>query len=120
MCFPYARRMLYLYQRSAQRQSRLKGCGSHDDNKDDEADCDRRDRRRHELRCSRCGRGIRARAQRAGRARIGTRALTERNDVQQLAWGGRRKSGGKRYSQGSMTTAAIAGAVVGAIIAKNT
>ena len=43
-----------------------------------------------------------------------------RNDVQQLAWGGRRKSGGKRYSQGSMTTAAIAGAVVGAIIAKNT
>lgn len=43
-----------------------------------------------------------------------------RDDVQQLAWGGRRKSGGKRYSQGSMTTAAIAGAVVGAIIAKNT
>ena len=43
-----------------------------------------------------------------------------RNDVQQLAWGGRRKSGGKRYSQGSMTTAAIAGAVIGAIIAKNT
>ena len=43
-----------------------------------------------------------------------------RNDVQQLAWGGRRKSGSKRYSQGSMTTAAIAGAVVGAIIAKNT
>ena len=43
-----------------------------------------------------------------------------RNDVQQLAWGGRRKSGGKRYSQGSMTTAAIVGAVVGAIIAKNT
>ena len=43
-----------------------------------------------------------------------------RDDVQQLAWGGRRKSGSKRYSQGSMTTAAIAGAVVGAIIAKNT
>ena len=43
-----------------------------------------------------------------------------RDDVQQLAWGGRRKSGGKRDSQGSMTTAAIAGAVVGAIIAKNT
>ena len=43
-----------------------------------------------------------------------------RNDVQQLAWGGRRKSGSKRYSQGSMTTAAIVGAVVGAIIAKNT
>lgn len=43
-----------------------------------------------------------------------------RDDVQQLAWGGRRRSGGKRYSQGSMTTAAIAGAVVGAIIAKNT
>ena len=43
-----------------------------------------------------------------------------RDDVQQLAWGGRRKSGSKRYSQGSMTTAAVAGAVVGAIIAKNT
>ena len=45
-----------------------------------------------------------------------------RNDVQQLAWGGKRKSrkGGKKYSQGSMTTAAIVGAVVGAIIAKNT
>ena len=43
-----------------------------------------------------------------------------RDDVQQLAWGGRRKSGSKRYSKGSMTTAAIAGAVVGAIIAKNT
>ena len=43
-----------------------------------------------------------------------------RDDVQQLAWGGRRKSGSKRYSQGSMTTAAIVGAVVGAIIAKNT
>ena len=41
-----------------------------------------------------------------------------RDDVQQLAWGGRRKSGSKRYSKGSMTTAAIA--VVGAIIAKNT
>ena len=47
-------------------------------------------------------------------------SLDGRDDVQQLAWGGRRKSGGKRYSQGSMTTAAIAGAVVGAIIAKNT
>lgn len=45
----------------------------------------------------------------------------ERSDVQQLAWGGKRKHrGGKSYSQGSMTTAAIAGAVVGAIIAKNT
>ena len=47
-------------------------------------------------------------------------SLDGRDDVQQLAWGGRRKSGSKRYSQGSMTTAAIAGAVVGAIIAKNT
>ena len=44
-----------------------------------------------------------------------------RNDVQQLAWGGKRKKkGGKRYSQGSINTAIIAGAVVGAIIAKNT
>ena len=45
-----------------------------------------------------------------------------RNDVQQLAWGGKRKSrkGGKKYSQGSINTAIIAGAVVGAIIAKNT
>ena len=43
-----------------------------------------------------------------------------RDDVQQLAWGGKRKKGSKRYSQGSMTTAAIVGAVVGAIIAKNT
>ncbi|WP_315004898.1 cell invasion protein SipA [uncultured Selenomonas sp.] len=58
-------------------------------------------------------------------------------DVQQLAWGGKRdrdrdrdrdrrdrdrreKRSGKKYSQGSMTTAAIVGAVVGAIIAKNT
>ena len=47
-------------------------------------------------------------------------SLDGRDDVQQLAWGGRRKSGSKRYSKGSMTTAAIAGAVVGAIIAKNT
>ena len=44
-----------------------------------------------------------------------------RDDVQQLAWGGKRKKkGSKKYSQGSMTTAAIAGAVIGAIIAKNT
>jgi len=44
-----------------------------------------------------------------------------RDDVQKLAWGGKRKKkGSKKYSQGSMTTAAIAGAVVGAIIAKNT
>ena len=42
-----------------------------------------------------------------------------RNDVQQLAWGGRRKSGGKRYSQGSINTAVIAGAVIGAIIARS-
>ena len=47
-------------------------------------------------------------------------SLDGRDDVQQLAWGGRRKSGSKRYSKGSMTTAAIAGAVIGAIIAKNT
>ena len=46
-------------------------------------------------------------------------SLDGRDDVQQLAWGGKCK-GSKRYSQGSMTTAAIAGAVVGAIIAKNT
>ena len=45
----------------------------------------------------------------------------ERSDVQKLAWGGKRKKkGGKRYSQGSINTAIIAGAVVGAIIAKNT
>ena len=43
-----------------------------------------------------------------------------RDDVQQLAWGGRRKSGGKRYSQGSINTAVIAGAVIGAIIARST
>ena len=44
-----------------------------------------------------------------------------RNDVQQLAWGGKgKKKGGKKYSQGSINTAIIAGAVVGAIIAKNT
>ena len=42
-----------------------------------------------------------------------------RNDVQQLAWGGRRKSGSKRYSQGSINTAVIAGAVIGAIIARS-
>ena len=42
-------------------------------------------------------------------------------DVQQLAWGGKRKKkGGKKYSQGSVNTAIIAGAVIGAIIAKNT
>ena len=43
-------------------------------------------------------------------------------EMQQLAWGGNRKArrGGKRYSQGSVNTAIIAGAVVGAIIAKNT
>ena len=52
--------------------------------------------------------------------RVAYTSLDGRDDVQQLAWGGRRKSGSKRYSQGSMTTAAIAGAVVGAIIAKNT
>ena len=34
--------------------------------------------------------------------------------MQQLAWGG------KRYAQGSVNTAIIAGAVIGAIIAKNT
>lgn len=44
-----------------------------------------------------------------------------RDDVQQLAWGGhRKKKGGKKYSQGSVNTAIIAGAVIGAIIAKNT
>ena len=47
-------------------------------------------------------------------------SLDGRDDVQKLAWGGRRKSGSKRYSQGSINTAIIAGAVVGAIIAKNT
>ena len=56
-------------------------------------------------------------------------------DVQQLAWGGKRdrdrdrdrrdrdrreKRSGKKYSQGSVNTAIIAGAVIGAIIAKNT
>jgi len=42
-------------------------------------------------------------------------------DMQQLAWGGKRKKkGGKKYSQGSVNTAIIAGAVIGAIIAKNT
>lgn len=43
-------------------------------------------------------------------------------DMQQLAWGGHRKNrkGGKKYSQGSVNTAIIAGAVIGAIIAKNT
>ena len=43
-------------------------------------------------------------------------------EVQQLAWGGHRKNrkGGKKYSQGSVNTAIIAGAVIGAIIAKNT
>ena len=51
--------------------------------------------------------------------RVAYTSLDGRDDVQQLAWGGKRK-GSKRYSQGSMTTAAIAGAVVGAIIAKNT
>ena len=41
--------------------------------------------------------------------------------MQQLAWGGKRKhKKGKRYSQGSVNTAIIAGAVIGAIIAKNT
>ena len=44
--------------------------------------------------------------------------IGEHNDMQQLAWKGRR--GGKRYSQGSMNTAVIAGALVGAFIAKNT
>ena len=39
----------------------------------------------------------------------------------QLAWGGRKnRKGGKKYSQGSVNTAIIAGAVIGAIIAKNT
>ena len=41
-------------------------------------------------------------------------------DMQQLAWGGKRKKSGKKYSQGSVNTAVIAGAVIGAIIAKNT
>ena len=54
-------------------------------------------------------------------------------DMQQLAWGGKRdrdrdrrdrdrreRRSGKRYSQGSVNTAIIAGAVIGAIIAKNT
>ena len=45
----------------------------------------------------------------------------ERSDVQKLAWGGRKhRKGGKKYSQGSVNTAIIAGAVIGAIIAKNT
>ena len=45
-----------------------------------------------------------------------------RAEVQQLAWGGHRKNrkDGKKYSQGSVNTAIIAGAVIGAIIAKNT
>ena len=45
-----------------------------------------------------------------------------RAEVQQLAWGGHRKNrkGGKKYSQGSVNTVIIAGAVIGAIIAKNT
>lgn len=45
-----------------------------------------------------------------------------RAEVQQFAWGGHRKNrkGGKKYSQGSVNTAIIAGAVIGAIIAKNT
>ena len=44
-----------------------------------------------------------------------------RAEVQQLAWGGRKNcKGGKKYSQGSVNTAIIAGAVIGAIIAKNT
>ena len=49
-------------------------------------------------------------------------SLDGREDVQQLAWGGHRKhrKGGKKYSQGSVNTAIIAGAVIGAIIAKNT
>ena len=48
-------------------------------------------------------------------------SLDGREDVQQLAWGGhRKKKGDKRYSQGSVNTAIIAGAVIGAIIAKNT
>ena len=42
-----------------------------------------------------------------------------RAEVQQLAWGGHRKNR-KKYSQGSVNTAIIAGAVIGAIIAKNT
>ncbi|WP_313993602.1 cell invasion protein SipA [uncultured Selenomonas sp.] len=48
-------------------------------------------------------------------------SLDGRAEVQQLAWGGRKKSkSGKKYSQGSVNTAVIAGAVIGAIIAKNT
>ena len=48
-------------------------------------------------------------------------SLDGREDVQQLAWGGRKnRKGGKKYSQGSVNTAIIAGAVIGAIIAKNT
>ena len=41
------------------------------------------------------------------------------HEVTQLAWH-RKKSKKKGYSQGSMTTAVIAGALIGAIIAKNT
>ena len=49
-------------------------------------------------------------------------SMDGRAEVQQLAWGGHRKNrkGGKKYSQGSVNTAIIAGAVIGAIIAKNT
>ena len=48
-------------------------------------------------------------------------SLDGRDDFQKLAWGvHRKKKGGKKYSQGSINTAIIAGAVVGAIIAKNT
>ena len=47
-------------------------------------------------------------------------SLDGRDDVQKLAWGGKRKKSGKKYSQGSVNTAVIAGAVIGAISAKNT
>ena len=48
-------------------------------------------------------------------------SLDGRDDFQKLAWGGKRKKkSGKKDSQGSVNTAVIAGAVIGAIIAKNT
>ena len=57
----------------------------------------------------------------AGMAEVSASTLSVPQQVQQLAWGGKRKKkSGNRYSQGSINTAIIAGAVVGAIIAKNT
>ena len=53
--------------------------------------------------------------------RVAYTSFDGRDVVQKLAWGGhRKKKGGKKYSQGSINTAIIAGAVIGAIIAKNT